>query len=114
MSLPRSQVPASADYDVQKAFQRQDDQIDRSSPYAQFEYVDVVFATTANLDTEIRHTLRVVDPEDIDYQVVRSTLPTIVYHDNSADRRSWGKGYLILRATAASAVVTLLLTVRNT
>ena len=91
----------------------------QSSPYAQYEYVEVTFNSTADADTDIRHTLLPPTPEDLDYQVVRlnlTTAPTttpIIYRDSSASRRAWGAGYLVLRATVASLSATLLLTVRR-
>ena len=86
----------------------------QSSPYVDFEYVTVTFGTSANADTDIKHTLTPTSPESIDYQVVHKDRAVDVYNDRSGTRKAWGTGYIILRATVASAVVTLLLTVRRT
>lgn len=91
----------------------------RSSPYAQFQYLTVTFNSTANANTDIRHTLQPPTPEDVDFQVVGfeftsapATVP-VVYRDSGATRRVWGEEYIVLRCNVASAVVRLLLTVRS-
>jgi hypothetical protein len=79
-------------------------------PFSHHQYVDVVFGGTANLDTLIEHTLPTTDPEAVNYIIVRSDRAVVVYHDQSATRRPWGTGYIVLKANAASAQVRLLLT----
>ncbi len=90
-----------------------------SSPYRQYEYVDVTFNDSANVDTDIRHSLAPNNPEDVDYQVTQwmlgerpLTVP-IVYADTGGGRRAWGKGYIVLRCNIPNARCTLLLTVRR-
>lgn len=83
-----------------------------STPFVDFEYVDVTF-NTANADTDIRHNLHPDNPEDIDYYLVRSDRSCNVYNDNTGSRKAWGKGYVILRCTTASATVRLLLMVKR-
>lgn len=93
--------------------------LDESLPYGQYEYVDVVFNATANANTEVRHTLKPPTPELVDYTVVGykftsapGTVP-VIYRDNSATRRPWGRGYIVLRSNVSSLNATLLLTVRR-
>ncbi|HYE17350.1 MAG TPA: hypothetical protein VEA69_02840 [Tepidisphaeraceae bacterium] len=87
-------------------------------PYAQYEYVDVVFNAVADTDTDIKHSLSPPTPEDIDYQVVNweydaaPTAAPVVYRDSSATRRPWGAGYIVLRCNEDAVRATLLLTVR--
>lgn len=94
-------------------------EFERSRAYTQYEYVDVVFNSTANADTDIRHSLKVTNPEAIDFEVVRLNLPEapnttpIIYRDSRAGRRPWGQGYIVLRSNIASLWVTLRLTVRT-
>jgi hypothetical protein len=83
------------------------------TPVAAWQYVTVTFSG-ANTDYDIRHDLRPIDPEAIDYQLVRADRSTTIYNDQSATRKAWGTGYIILRSSVANAVVTLLLTIRRT
>ncbi len=87
-------------------------------PYTQYEYVRVTFNSTANANTDVKHSLEVNDPEAIDFQVVGwefaaapGTVP-VVYRDISATRRPWGTNYVVLRCNVASAIANVLLTVR--
>ena len=84
----------------------------RYAPYAQWERVDVTFGA-ANKDYDIPHTLKVADPEDVDYSVLRADRATSIFHDQSATRTPWQPKYILLRSSAASAVVTLLLSIRQ-
>lgn len=79
-----------------------------ATPYTTYEYVNVSF-TAADTDKDIRHNLRPADPEGIHYQVVRRDRNTTIYHNQTGTRREWGAGYIVLRSSAASANVTLLL-----
>lgn len=88
--------------------------LDRFVPTRQFQYVDVTFPATPNADCIIPHRLRPPSPEAVNYQVVRANGATQVYHDSSGTRRAWGTTYLILRSSAASTTVRLLLTVEPT
>jgi hypothetical protein len=78
-------------------------------PYGAFEYVDVTFGT-ANTDQIVEHTLETVYPEDVNYELVKADRATAIYNDQSASRRPWGRGYIILRSSVANAQVRLLLT----
>lgn len=86
---------------------------ERGLPYGQHQYIDVTFNSTANADTIIRHQLKPDTPAEVDYQVVRKEQACDVYENTALDYRVWGNGYVVLRATVASAKVTLLLTTRR-
>ena len=91
---------------------QQTKQIEASTPFVAFEYVDVTFGS-ANTDYDIRTVLRPVNPEEVEYMVVRADRATSIYHDQTGTRRAWGTGYLVLRSSVASAVVRLLLTLKH-
>ena len=78
---------------------------------AQYCRVDVTFPSTPDTDFVVTHTLRVVDPESVEYRVLRSDRAVLIYDNQSATRKTWGKGFIVLRADVASAKVRLLLTV---
>lgn len=82
-------------------------------PYSDFQYVTVTFGTSGT-DTDIRHTLTPRTVDGVDYHIVRADRACAIYHDQSGTRKPWGTGYVILRCSVSSAVVTLLLTVRQT
>ena len=86
---------------------------DRLAPFAQWEEVDVVFGSSANTDTVVKHTLEPPDPEHVNYVCVRKGQAADVYHDSSGTRKPWGQGYILLRSPVANAKVTLLLTVSH-
>jgi hypothetical protein len=88
-------------------------QVQSIVPYTAFQYVDVTFST-ANTDYPIAHTLQPANPEDIDYEVVRKDRAGDLYHDQTGTRKAWGTGYIILRCSVASAVMTLRLSLRRT
>ena len=98
---------------------RSETSLRRGIPYGSFEYVDVVFNATANVDTDIRHSLSPDNPEEIDWEVVQwrfASAPAggvIVYKHTGAGRRPWGEGYITLRCNIASARATLRLSVRS-
>ena len=81
-------------------------------PTAQYQFVNVTF-TAAHTDVDIPHGLKPPDPEQVDYTVVRSAQPGVVYHDLSGDRVGWRQGVIRLRSSVAGARVTLLLTVSH-
>lgn len=87
-------------------------QFRKASPYASYQELEVTFGS-ADTDMDIRHSLKTDRPDNIDYQVLRADRATSIYHDQSATRKVWGDGYIILRSSAANAVVRLLLTVRR-
>lgn len=92
----------------------------RGIPYASYQYIDVTFNSTEDVDTDIKHNLNPTDPYDVDYEVVRwkfSAAPTaapVVYEDTSASRRAWGLNYIVLRCNEASVEATLRLSIRRT
>jgi hypothetical protein len=93
--------------------------LERGSPFSQYQYVEVTFNSTANANTEVAHTLKPESYEDVDFQVVGieqasapATVP-VIYKDSSSTRRPWGNGYIVLRANVASLRATLLLTTRR-
>ena len=87
-------------------------QFEQSSPFIQYEFVEVTFGT-ANVDKDIRTSLRVADPDDLNYQLVRSDRATTLYHDQSSTRKVWQDGYVILRSSVASANCRILLTAKR-
>lgn len=87
-------------------------QFEQSSPHILFQYLDVTFGS-ADTDLDIRHSISTARPDDIDYLLVRSDRATSIYHDQSSTRKAWGKGYVILRSSAANANCKILLTVRR-
>lgn len=89
------------------------DEFLRATPVVDFEYVDVTF-DGADTDKDIRTRLRPANPDNIDYYITRKDRACDVYHDQSGTRKAWGTGYVILRCSAASATVRLLLLVRRT
>lgn len=93
-----------------------DNEISRAVPSTRYEFVDVIFNSTADTDTDIRHSL---GSTAIDYQVVGwkflttpSTVP-FAYRYIAGDARPWGRNYIILRCNVAAAQATLLLTTRR-
>ena len=81
-------------------------------PVAEWQYLDITFGS-ASTDRIISHNLHPPNPEDVNYQVVRADRSTTIYHDQSGTRRYWKTGYIVLRSSAASAKVRLLLTVET-
>ena len=88
-------------------------QFEQATSFVRFEYVDVTFGS-ADTDRDIRTTLRPASPDDIDYLLVRSDRSTNIYNDQSATRRVWQPGYVVLRSSTASASCRILLTVKRT
>lgn len=88
---------------------------DRRVPFSRFEYVDVTFPSTANLDMDIPHSLTPADPETVRWMVVNMStssapgVPPVVYKNTSAARTPWQTTHIYLRCTEASIVVRLLL-----
>ena len=87
-------------------------QFEESSAYIKFEYVDVTFGS-ANVDKDIRTSISVASPDDIDYQLVKSDRATILYNDQSSTRKVWQDGYVILRSSVANANCRILLTAKR-
>lgn len=86
---------------------------DKTQPTAQWHYVDVVFPTTPNTDLAIRHNLAPLDPEHINYMIVRRDRPGNVYHDISGNRTPWRDSYIFLRSDVPDLRVRLLLMVEH-
>ena len=112
--MPASNVPTSAiaDSAAAAAIDRLENFLFKIVPYAKYQYVTVTFNATANLDSEVQHTLRPRDFEAVDYQVVKIDKAGVVYNDTSATRRAWTTNTIVLRCSAAGATATLLLTLR--
>lgn len=77
-------------------------QFEESSPCTNFEYVEVTFGT-ANTDKDIRTSLRVAAQDDLSYLLVKSDRACVIYNDQSATRKVWQTGYVILRCDTANA-----------
>lgn len=88
-------------------------QFEAATPATNFQYVEVTFGS-ANTDLDIRHSLRAVAPDDIQYQVMRTDRATSIYNDESATRKVWTSDYVILRSSVANAAVRILLTAKRT
>jgi hypothetical protein len=80
------------------------------SPYRGWYITTVTFPSNANTDVDIPHTLSVSNPEAVQYQVLQSAQPVIVYHDTSPTRVAWSQGLIRLRCTSPNAKVVVLLT----
>lgn len=87
-------------------------QFEESTPFIKFEYVDVTFGS-ANVDKDIRTSISVASPDDIDYQLVKSDRATILYNDQSSTRKVWQDRYVILRSSVANANCRILLTAKR-
>ena len=92
-----------------------DPALERGLPFAQYQYVDVTFNATANVDTDIRHTLTTADPYAVRYLPINwqfGAAPAAApgaYIDTSGSRKAWGAGYIVLRCNVAAAKARLLL-----
>lgn len=103
--------------DPQLGVQLIDQELNKSSPHASFEYVTVVFNSVASNDTDIEHGL---NTKEVDFQVIGlsfvvapATIP-VIYRDISGTARGWGTNYIVLRSNVGSLHATLLLTTRRT
>lgn len=83
-------------------------QLTRSIPQSAFRRVSVVFPT-ADTDVAVPHDLKPMNPEDVEYYVVRVNGPADIYDDQSATRIPWRADCLYLRASADDVVADLLL-----
>lgn len=88
-------------------------QFEQSSPFIKYEFVEVTFGS-ANTDKDIRTTLRVANPDDLNYQLVKADRACAIYNDQSSTRKAWQDGYVILRCSVASANCRILLTAKRT
>lgn len=85
----------------------------RATPFGQFEYKLVTFAT-ADTDTMVTHRLTPPAPMQVCYRVVQQSAAGSVYYDASATRRPWTQNMMLLRASAPMTAVLLLTTPVNT
>lgn len=89
--------------------------LQRQVPFGEYEFVEVTFNSTANGDTEVKHSLRTSDPEAIrvipvEWQFASTPVdPPYVWRNIASTARPWGEGYIILRCNLASAKARLLL-----
>lgn len=113
-NAPNAPLIASLDtqIDLDPVLKRMQQIVQDRSPHVDYEYVDVQFGT-ADTDKEVLTRLQPRNPNSIDYQQVRSDVAGITYHDHTPGRRPWGKGYIIVRNSAADANVRLLLIERK-
>lgn len=86
---------------------------DKTQPFSQWTFVDVIFPETSNTDMVVPHTLTPLSPEQVGYMVVRSAQAGSIYHDTSGTRKAWQNGYIVLRSSVANARVRLLLFVEH-
>jgi hypothetical protein len=93
---------------------REFDNLLNGSPFSQYQRVTVVFNATGGLDTVIPHTLKVTNPDAVQYTVLGMDRAGSIYHDQSATRKPWGAAFIVLRASVASLQATLLLTLPRT
>lgn len=75
------------------------EQLRRRTDTSRWEIVTVTF-DTADQDTVIPHRLPIADPESVNYQLLRGTAAGYLYHNGAPTRRPWGRGYIIIRASA--------------
>lgn len=98
----------SSDFEVRHFVQ----DFNKSLPFVNFQYLDVTFGS-ADTDMDIKHNLNPKNPEDVRYLVVNADRATQIFNDQSASRKPWGQGYVILQSSTANAVVRLLLFVER-
>jgi hypothetical protein len=82
--------------------------ITRSVPQSAFRRVTVAFPYPY-VDVAVPHDLAPEDPESIEYLVVRTNAPGLVYDDQSPTRTPWRTDCLYLQSTGANLVADLLL-----
>lgn len=83
---------------------------DQRVPYSRFEYVNVTFNASANVDTDIPHSLSPSDPEIVRWEVVslgHTAAAGVIYKDTSATRKAWQTTHIYLRSTVASVTARL-------
>lgn len=90
--------------------QRPDGILLTGSPWAQYERVVVTFPATPDTDVVVPYArLHPSNPEDVEYYVTKQDRAGFVYNDQSATRKAWQQGYVVLRSSVASLKATLLL-----
>jgi hypothetical protein len=88
--------------------ERLEDALLRLCPSRQFQIRQVTFPTTVGQSLDITHTLRPERAEFIDWVVLQSMYPCLVYQPTG---ETFGEGYVRLACTQPGAPVTLLLMV---
>lgn len=88
-----------------------DNQILQGAAFGQYQRTNVTFPLSANVDLVIPHSLSVVNPESVEYIVLRRDRDGNIYNDQSVTRKAWGSGFIVLRSSVASLKASLLLTV---
>jgi hypothetical protein len=88
--------------------ERLEDALLRLCPSRQFQIRQVTFPTTVGQSLDITHTLRPERAEFIDWVVIQSMYPCLVYQPTG---ETFGEGYVRLACTQPGAPVTLLLMV---
>lgn len=115
---PKAPVPEVTRGDLDRlgaTLQQEIQARDIGLPFGQYEFVDVTFNSTANGDTEIKHSLVGSDPEAIRAVAIEwqfTTTPVespYIWRNIASTRRPWGTGYIILKCNLASARARLLL-----
>ena len=76
-------------------------------PVARYQYVNVRF-TTADQDTDIRHDLNPINPEQVRYKICMKTAGAVIYQDMSPTRKPWQRTHIWLRASKPVAARILL------
>lgn len=93
------------------SLQRPDGILITGSPYAKYQRVTVTFPSTPDTDTVIPYTGDIAaNPEDVEYFVVKQDRAGSIYNDQSATRKPWQQGYVVLRSSVGSLSATILLT----
>lgn len=111
--LGEEATEALAESNLRQQLNRLDELQSKSSPWAQHEFVTATFAN-ANTDVDIKHSLRLLDPEAVYWLVVAIDKDATIYKDSSASRRAWDNGVIRLRASTSATTATLLLLVKRT
>lgn len=94
--------------DPKSALVRLQSDVRKFTPGVDFEYVDVKFPSSTNVDVVVQTRLRSDNPDNIIYTVVGLdffTAPTTtpcIYKDVSATRHVWQNGFIVLRSNVAS------------
>lgn len=83
--------------------------LDRQTPIRSWEIQTITF-TAADTDQDVATSLTPANPEDVFYQVVRTSGGGVVYQDMSGARTAWQRGLIYLRCTQTITVDLLLMT----
>jgi hypothetical protein len=72
--------------------------LNKRDPFVNWQMVDVQFPDTPNTDFLIPHNLRVANPYDIHYKVVKAFTPGDIYESDDVDAKKWTPDYIVLRS----------------